>query len=52
MIDYSETLLSIKKSMDQVHKFLLAGDIDAAIGYLRAVSESADMLAAWIKNNK
>ena len=52
MVDYSETLLSIKQSMEQVHKFLLARDIDAAIGYLKAVSESSDMLAAWLKNNK
>jgi len=52
MVDYSETLLSIKKSMDQVHKLLLAGDVDSAIGYLKAVSDSSDMLAAWLKHNK
>jgi hypothetical protein len=52
MVDYSETLLSIKRNMDQVHKLLLARDVDAAISYLKAVSESADMLAVWIKNNK
>ena len=52
MVDYSETLLSIKRSMDQVHKFLLAGDVNSAISYLKAISDSSDMLAAWLKHNK
>ena len=36
MIDYSETLLSINKSMQEVHKLLLAGNIEAAESYLKA----------------
>jgi hypothetical protein len=52
MVDYSETLLSINTSMKEVHNLLLAGDKEAAIGYLRAVSASAEMLAVWIDQNK
>jgi hypothetical protein len=52
MVDYSETLLSIKKSMELVHKALLAGNPDVAEGYLKAVAASAEMLAAWIHQTK
>jgi hypothetical protein len=52
MIDYSETLLSIKRSMELVHKALLAGKPDIAEGYLKAVASSAEMLAAWIHQKK
>lgn len=51
MVDYSETMLSINKAMKEVHDALLAGDKKAAVGMLLAVSASAEMLAAWIKNN-
>jgi len=52
MVDYSEILLSINKSMQEVHKLLLAGNKDAAESYLKAVSASAEMLAAWLHQNK
>jgi hypothetical protein len=51
MVDYSETMLSINKSMKEVNDFLLTGDKKAAVGMLLAVAASAEMLAAWIKNN-
>ena len=38
--------------MELVHKSLLAGKPDVAEGYLKAVAASAEMLAAWIHNNK
>jgi len=38
--------------MQEVHKLLLAGNIEAAESYLKAVSESAEMLAAWLHQNK
>jgi hypothetical protein len=52
MVDYSEILLSINTSMKEVHHLLLAGNKEAAEGYLKAVAASAEMLAAWIHNNK
>jgi hypothetical protein len=51
MVDYSETMLSINNAMKDVHDSLLAGDKKAAVGMLLAVAASAEMLAAWIKNN-
>lgn len=52
MVDYSEILLSINKSMQEVHKLLLAGNKAAAESYLKAISASAEMLAAWLHENK
>ena len=52
MVDYSETLLIINKSMQEVHKLLLAGNKAAAESYLKAISASAEMLAAWLHENK
>jgi hypothetical protein len=46
MVDYSETMLSINKSLKQVHDSLLVGDKKAAVGMLLAISASAEMLAA------
>jgi len=52
MVNYNEILLNINKSMQEVHKLLLAGNKDAAESYLKAVSASAEMLAAWLHQNK
>ena len=52
MVDYSETLLSINTAMKEVHKLLLANKVQEAEGYLKANSESADMLANWLHNSK
>ena len=52
MVDYSETLLSINTAMKEVHKLLLANKVQEAEGYLKAISESADMLANWLHNSK
>ena len=38
--------------MQEVHKLLLAGNKAAAESYLKAVSASAEMLAAWLHENK
>lgn len=52
MVDYSEVLLSIKKSMDAVHKALLSGKPDIAESYLKVVAANAEMLANWLNQNK
>jgi hypothetical protein len=52
MIDYSETLLAIDRGMKEVHKLLLANQKEAAESHLKAISQSAEMLAAWLHQNK
>ena len=51
MIDYSESMLSLKRNLQDAYELMLKGQQEQAANILRAMSEGAEMLSVWIKQN-